>query len=247
MANKDVWDAIVQTDGAPANSFEFLLDIYYGGSFHRTADITDLNPAFTAKNRSRETYAAKGVDSAMKYGFNLSLTWNHEPIRDAVGAFQPELNALFQADRAVGIANIMRLRAYDALGADYAFDGDFSISVSRSGTGADEKAWYTITATLVKFRGWITNPVISGNKPQIDNVDPDTAATGATVYIEGVGFTGTTGVTGVKFGTTNATSYTVVNDGLIAAVVPAGTEDQSMPITVTNSTGTSDPLAWVHE
>lgn len=245
MANKDVWDAIVQTDGAPANSFEFLIDLYYGGSFKRTADITDLNPAFTAKNRSRETYAAKGVDSAMKYGFNLSLTWNHEPIRDALGLYQADLNALIAAEKATGLANVMRIRVYDALGADYAFDGDFSISVSRSGTGADEKAWFTITATLVKFRGWIANPVLTGNTPVIESVSPASAAAAAHVYIQGEGFTGTVVTTGVKFGATNATSWVVVNDNLIDAVVPAGGAG-STPIIVTNAAGASAPFPFTH-
>lgn len=243
MANRDVWDAVVQTDGSPANSFEFLIDIFYGGAWHRTADITDLNPAFTAKNRSRETYAAKGVDTAMKYGFNLSLTWNHEPIRDNVGLYQADLNALLKADRALGLENILRIRVFDALGADYAFDADFSISASRSGTGFDEKAWFTITATMSKFRGWIANPVLGGNKPVPELVSPASAAAAAHVYIEGDGFTGITATTGVKFGSVNATSWVVVNDRLIDAVVPAGAAG-SAPIIITNAAGASDPLPF---
>lgn len=239
MANHDVWDAIAQEAGTPAASFEFLVDLYRGGSFHRFADITNLNPAFAAKTRTRATYAAKGVENALKYGDNLVVSWDHEAVRDANGAFQPDLQDLIDASKVNGTANLRRLRVYDALGADYAFDGWFSISVTRTNTGADDAGFFTITATQYEFLGWIANPVLTGNRPIIEAVTPPSAAAASTVYIEGEKFTGVTGVTAVKFGGTNATSYVLVNDRLLTAVVPT-LSNGSQPITVTTPQGTSD-------
>lgn len=248
MANHDVWDAIAQQAGTPAASFEFLLDLYLGGSFQRSADVTNVNPAFTAKSRARQTYAAKGVDKALKYGDNLVLTFEVEAVRDANGAYQPWLQDLLNASKANGLSNVRRLRAYDALGADYAFDADFSISATRTNADWDSAAFFTITATQYLFRGWITNPVLTGNVPIIESVTPAQAATGATVYIEGEYFmpggVAVAGAAGVKFGGTNATSYAVINDGLITAVVPAVAVG-SAPIIVTHqTTGASAAFPW---
>lgn len=82
----------------------------------------------------------------------------------------------------------------------------------------------------------ITNPLGSA-LPVITSISPTTAGTaaGGIIMIFGQKFTGTTGVT---FGGTAATNFTVVNDGVIAATKPAltaGTKDT----VVTNATGAS--------
>jgi hypothetical protein len=243
MANHDVWDAIAQEEGTPAASFEFLADLYLGGSFERFADVTNLNPAFTAKTRARQTYAAKGVDKALKYGDNLVLTWDHEAVRDTNGLYQPVLQDLIDASKENGLDNVRRIRVYDALGADYAFDADFSISVTRTNTDWDSAGYFTITATQYNFRGWITNPVVTGNVPIINAVTPDEAADGATVFIQGEQLVGVSLAAHVTFGGTNAASYVVINDTLIEAVVPA-LSSGSAPIIVTGTAGASEAFPW---
>lgn len=244
MANHDVWDAIAATDGTPAQGFEMLLDIVLpNGTTVTTADVADLNPAFTAKTRARNTYASKGVDQALKYGDNLVLTWNHEPVRDANGAYQPELDALIQAARKNGRENILTLRVYDALGADYAFEAQFAISVTLSGTGWDDKRWYAITATQYTPVAWITNPVLTGNVPVLSSAAPSGAETGDTVIISGRNFTDATGAGAVKFGNVAGTNATALSDTILSVTVPAGSAG-SAPITVTNGEGTSEPLPY---
>lgn len=248
MANHDVWDAVAQTDGTPANSFEFLLRIQpgTGGAHVQTADVNNVNPAFTAKNRNRETYAAKGVDSANKYGENLVLTFDVEAVRDTNGAFQPVLQDLIDASKSLGAANRRSIQAFDALGADYAFQSQFAIQVSRTGTGYDEAAFFTVTATQYGATTWIDNPVLTGNVPFLTSVAPLSAAGAAHVFIQGEGFfldgvADVIGASHVKFGSTNATSYTVLSDTLIDAVVP-GTGAADLPITVENSAGVSNAI-----
>ncbi|HLI74924.1 MAG TPA: IPT/TIG domain-containing protein [Acidimicrobiales bacterium] len=74
--------------------------------------------------------------------------------------------------------------------------------------------------------------------PAVTSVSPTsgTAAGGTTVTVNGSGFTG---ATGVKFGSTSATSFTVNNDGKITVTSPAGTAGTTVHITVTGPGGTS--------
>lgn len=79
--------------------------------------------------------------------------------------------------------------------------------------------------------------------PTISAATPSAAAAGATVTITGTGFTSVTGASSVKFGATNATSYTVVSDTSITAVMPAGSAG-SAAIVVTNAVGASTAFAY---
>lgn len=82
--------------------------------------------------------------------------------------------------------------------------------------------------------------VLTAAIPTVTAATPSGAAAGAQVTITGSRFTGTTGV---KFAAAAATSFTVVNDSTIVAVVPAGSAG-SAPIVVTNGVGPSTALAY---
>lgn len=68
----------------------------------------------------------------------------------------------------------------------------------------------------------VTSPVTVLPLPTITSFSPTTGPTGTSVTIIGSGFTGTTGAASVRFGATNAASYTVVNDNTITATVAGG-------------------------
>jgi len=249
-SNSDVWDAVEQTDGTPANSFELLIAVKAAAAatFTQSADVTNVNPAFTPKSRNRETYAAKGADSMSKYADTLALSFDVELIRDSNGEFQPFVQDLIDASKTIGAANRRDIRFYDALGADYAYSATYAITVSRSGTSWDEAAYMTITAQRYGVGTWITNPVLVGNLPLLLAANPTAAAATQSVYIQGENFflanvVDVSGAASVKFGATNATSYIVVSDSLIVAVVPAGSAG-SAPITVINTAGTSAALPY---
>jgi hypothetical protein len=61
--------------------------------------------------------------------------------------------------------------------------------------------------------------------PAVTSISPDhgVPSGGNTVTINGIGFANLTGSDAIRFGSTYATSYTVVSDTKITAVVPAGT------------------------
>jgi outer membrane protein assembly factor BamB len=72
--------------------------------------------------------------------------------------------------------------------------------------------------------------------PVVTGIDPKSgyAAGGDTVYIRGSGFTG---ATGVSFGGTPASSFTVVRSDAMNAIVPSGSG--TVDVTVTTAAGTS--------
>lgn len=118
--------------------------------------------------------------------------------------------------------------------------GVFVASVKRAATGA--KNLESVTATFGVTDGilniGISNPYSVATAPVITSVSPSGASAGQSIAIFGAYFTGTVATTGVKIGGTNATSFAVQNDGLITAVVPAGSAG-SAPVIVTNATGAS--------
>ena len=74
--------------------------------------------------------------------------------------------------------------------------------------------------------------------PTVTQVNPGAGspAGGNSVTITGTGFSG---VTAVRFGTVNATSYSVLSSTSISAVAPPGTSGTTVDVTVSNAKGTS--------
>ena len=80
---------------------------------------------------------------------------------------------------------------------------------------------------------------VTAAPPTVTSISPTsgTTAGGTSVTIAGTGFNGTTGAGGVRFGSNNATIYTVDSDIQITATAPAGTG--TVDVTVTNNSQTS--------
>ncbi|MET8942002.1 IPT/TIG domain-containing protein [Streptomyces sp. NPDC004542] len=77
--------------------------------------------------------------------------------------------------------------------------------------------------------------------PRISVITPSTAPPGTTVQITGSGLAG---ATAVKFGSTDATGFTVLDGSVIRAVVPPGTG--TVLVTVVTPNGTSNGLAFTY-
>ncbi len=110
-------------------------------------------------------------------------------------------------------------------------------AVSPPGTGTVDVTVTAPTGTSTPSAGdkfsYVVAPTVTGISP---TSGPNTG--GTTVTITGVGFTSTTEV---FFGANPATSFSVTNDGTIAAVSPAGTG--TVDVTVVNLGGTSPTSA----
>src|SRR3989339_342385 len=108
----------------------------------------------------------------------------------------------------------------------------------------------TTTATIVAFttKGGITSREKAKNAftilSSIISIDPAGGTTdgGTTVTITGLGFTGTTVVTQVKFGSLNATSFIVDSNTQIRAIAPAQIEG-AVNIVAMSSVGSSPSVS----
>ena len=121
---------------------------------------------------------------------------------------------------------------------------------AKSATGAFTAAITGLTAnTTYKVRAYATNEAgtsygtevsfTTATPPTVTGISPTSGSTagGTSVVITGTNFTGLSGAAAVKFGATNATSYTVNSVTQISATSPAGTG--TVDITVTTAGGTS--------
>ncbi|WP_181769916.1 IPT/TIG domain-containing protein, partial [Bradyrhizobium sp. UNPF46] len=119
---------------------------------------------------------------------------------------------------------------------------------SQSGGGTDTIViWYASACTVANqcnFNPELTDTsftiTVNLPTPTVTAVSPTAGPTagGNSVVITGANLTGTTGAGGVKFGATNATSYTVNSATQITAVAPAGAAG-TVDVTVTNNGVTS--------
>lgn len=110
---------------------------------------------------------------------------------------------------------------------------------SREGITFNRTTLLALGLTFRSFRGGSAAPYhfkawgFVADGLSITDAAPSDAAAGATVTINGSGFTG---ATQVQFGSSNATSFSVVNDSQITAVMPAGSAG-SAQIKVTTPKG----------
>jgi hypothetical protein len=141
------------------------------------------------------------------------------------------------------------IRWYDSLGrtTDQAWKGWAIVEMSNSKTGVPDLDEDTFTFTgdgvLTPMTAAEITAAVTAAAPLIVSATPSGASVGQQVIISGSGFTSTVATTGVKFGATNATSWTVLSDNTLIAVMPAGAAGAAN-IAVTNSVGTSAAFAY---
>jgi hypothetical protein len=144
----------------------------------------------------------------------------------------------------VGLASVVHVRYYEMEPGGprvEAYSGWATVSWAEQ--GGDMKALDTVQVTLTG-RGQlatISHPdTAAAVIAVVNSATPSalSAAGGQLVRITGTAFTGTTGATGVKFGTVNATAYDVISDSLIEAISPAHTAG-TVAVVVTNAVGAS--------
>lgn len=145
-----------------------------------------------------------------------------------------------------GDAARIGLRWYDKNGGPEAYSGVAIPGWTRANTavGNVEKASVVFNATDIPLNMGISNPIAGLGAAVVISATPTAVAAGGIVEITGTGFLGTTGGTGVKFGGTNATSYIVVSDNVIVAVMPAGSAGSAAVVVTNSSTVASNSLAY---
>lgn len=239
------FDDVAPTQGDNGNSFEWLWDIasYTPGDDNpewlNVPDITGLDPKPTNQMKDDTTYANKGKTSQAKTGEDFTLGVQVKGVKDLTGEFQPELLVLLAATDP-DADGIIRYRYYHATSPSLAYQGTAVVEASRANTDNNSNEMFSFNMTGRGDREKITNPGVTTPAPVVSSASPSGAATGDLVTIKGSGFTGTTSV---KFGTTAATTTSVVNDNTIVAVMPSGSAGAAN-ITVVTPAGTSNALAY---
>lgn len=201
--------------------------------------IDDLNPAISPNLVGSDDYDTNGWSSFEKtmQGWVLTIKALRKTI---AGVFDPGQELVRGRQLNFGDTARIYVRWYDRNGAPEAFSGLALVGWVPSKTGVADLDEVTITLTGDGTLTQITNPYSAAAIPVLISASPSGVAAGGIVQIVGTGFIGTVPTTGVKFAAVNATSWIVVSDNLIVAVMPAGSAG-SAAITVTNAAGASNP------
>jgi len=234
------WDTLEPTDGTPGNAFELGLDVFIGAGWFNIPDITALNPQPQAQTRNRSSYAAKGQPRPNTYARGMTLGVNVEVVRDETGQYQDELQYLLDKAALLNDDNKVRVRWFDTLGADYAYEMTATIEHSRPNTGDQDAGWFGFTFTATSTPEKVPNPVLDDADPALASAAPSGADATERVLVTGIGLTGATGVT---IGGTAGTGVVVHDDRHLSFVVPAGSAG-SAPIIVTTPAGSSAALPY---
>lgn len=235
------WDTLTPTDGTPGNAYEFGVDVYMGAAWVNIPDITALNPQPQAKTRNRSSYATKGKARPNTYARDMNLSFNVEIVRDDAEQYQDELAYLLTKAQLLNEDNNVRVRVFDTLGGQFAFEGLYSIEYNRPSTGDEDAGWFGFALSSIGGATLIENPVNDAIVPAVVGVTPDGAAVGDTVVIRGLAFTGATAIS--IDGVAAFTGATVIDDRTIAVEIPAGVSGPA-PVIVTGPLGASAPFAY---
>lgn len=203
----------------------------------RPGGLNDFNAPITPNKVASDNYDSNGWSSfeITMQSWVATLKFN----RQATSGVEDPASVLIRSCQGqFGDAARLYIRWYRKDGLAEAWSGRAIVEVNPSKTGVADLNELTAVFTGDGILTPITNPYAPTAVPSILSATPSGVAAGGLVRIVGANFLGTVPSTGVKFAAVAATSWDVVSDSLIEAVMPAGSAG-SAPITVTNATGVS--------
>ena len=206
------------------------------------AGVTDFSP-----NENPTIVAADDYDTNGFASYEKTMTGAKAVVKanrkTTAGVFDPGQELVRTTRYQFGDAARLYIRWYDRTGVNEAYSGRALVDWQQSKTGIADLEEVTMTFTIDGVLAAITTPYTATVVPVLASATPSGVAVGGQVQITGNGFTGTVVTSGVKFNAINATSWIVVSDSLIIAVMPTGTAG-SAPIIVTNAAGASNALPY---
>ena len=217
-------------------------DLTLASGWVENKGIYSLKPSVNPNLVDTSAYDTNGWDSFEITGNAWSLAvsfWR----RTSTGVYDPGQELVRARQGQSGDAARVGVRWYDKNGGPEAFEGVAIVGWERANDGVKDADAAQVTLTGDGILTPISNPGVAAAAPVVLAATPSAVAQGGQVQITGTGFTGTVSSTGVKFGATAATSWIVVSDNLIVAIMPAGSAG-SAAITVTNAVGVSNSLAY---
>lgn len=130
---------------------------------------------------------------------------------------------------------VFRCKATGNIEGEFA-DGEFYVtSASGSSSPVPEDAPENADMLYEIVENDVATSIPSTSNPRVTAATPADAGEDDTILIRGAGFTGVTGVAGVKIGDDNAAEYVVHDDNNITATLAAGAAGAA-PIVVTHPT-----------
>jgi hypothetical protein len=204
--------------------------------------VNDFNPSENPTIVGADTYDTNGINAFEKTMIGpKAIAKFLRPV--AAGVYDPGQELIRATRFQFGASARLYFRWWDKGGAADAYAGYALLEWEPSKTGVADVEEVTVTFTVDGVFAAISNPYSVTVVPIITSITPSGAGTGNAVAIVGSGFTGTVVTTGVKFNAINATSFTVINDNLITAVLPSAAA-ATIPVLVTNASGASLPFSF---
>jgi hypothetical protein len=221
---------------ATALARRFHVDVSEDGiNWVPLSGINDLDPSVSPTKQDANDYGSDGWGSKEITLQEWSVDIKAFRKTDA-GKMDPGQELCRKREAKFGDDARIWVRWYDRDGGDEAYQGRGIVTWKRSKTGVTDLDEVQITIDGDGPRAEIENPITSTTTPVIASITPATVKVGELIQITGSGFTG---ATGVKFGATPATAFTVVSDSLIVATVPAGTGTSAVTVSVGTATSNS--------
>jgi TM2 domain-containing membrane protein YozV len=157
----------------------------------------------------------------------------------AINSFSPTIGPAGTVVTITGVnlSGITGVSFGDTAAASYTLVSSTTITAI---VGAGATGNVTVTSTTA---GTMSLPGYTyGTPPSISSISPDSGATGATILLSGTGFTGTSILT---FGGTPASSFTVLSDSTISAVVGVGSTG-NIAITTPTDTASIGGFSYIY-
>jgi hypothetical protein len=204
--------------------------------------MQDFAPKENPVQTSVMDYDTNGFDSFEKPATGWDVVIKARRVVNT-GVFDPGQELVRARQFQFGDSNRVYIRWYDRNGAPEAWSGRSMVSWEQSKTGAADVEEITASFKGDGILAPISNPWNAVLVPVITSATPSGVAAAGLVRIQGAYFTGTVATTGVKFGATNATSWDLISDSLIEAVMPAGSAGAAN-VVVTNAAGASTAFSY---
>lgn len=214
-------------------------DLTLAGGWTELKGISALKPTVDGNTVETSAYDTDGWDSFEITGNAWGVTATVFR-RTLAGIYDPGQEIARATTGQFGDSARVGIRWYDKNGGPEAYQGVAIVKWERANDGVKDVDAATITFMGDGARLSIANPGTGSTVPTLLSALPSGAATGEQVQVKGAGFTGTTTV---KFGGVTATSYVVVSDSALVAVMPAGSAGSAV-VVVTNAVGSSTSLAY---
>jgi|GEM_PF-1500425 len=209
--------------------------------------VSNFKPSLSPTWKDTSDFDSGGDESSTSTSRKWELDFKVERKTQASDptAYDPGQEALRLRAEHIGLLNSIGVRFYEMEPGGpriEAFQGQAGVEWSPDGGAMADTDGVSVKLIGQGSRTAITHPDTVASVPVIYSFAPITgpAAGGTLVTIHGVGFTGAVavGVTGVKFGANNATSFAFVDDDTIVAIAPAHAAG-AVAVIVTNATGPS--------